>query len=213
MNLPALLVAGASVCLLSACTAKVYATSGELHVRHKVHLKLCPGMRGGHGTVSNVGNARVTAAHVVGLCDPNPWDRVSKELDLAVLTDGDPGECRNAELGEPLIYAGYPGTSRSGFPFETIMDLRVEQDTGTLLIEAEDVPIIDVRSKSIVIMKGMSRGSSTKTRGGYSGGTVMSAVDGRTVGIIVASGGKGKATWFRPIETVCEYIENGEDDE
>jgi len=213
MKLPASLVAVALVYLLPACAAQVYAENGELLVRHKVHLKLCPGMRGSIGSLSSIGDARVTNAHVVAGCAPNPWDRVSKSKDLAVVTDGDPGVCRNAELGEPLVYAGFPGTNTNGIPFRSYQDLKLEQDEGTLTVSSEDVPLINPRTLEVQLVKNLSRGSSTYTRGGYSGGSVISKRDGRTVGIIVASGYGGKVTWFQPIETVCEYIENGEDDE
>jgi hypothetical protein len=118
--------------------------------------------------------------------------------DIVVVTPGDPGICKDAELGESIVYLGYPGTAKNGdsLDMETI---GMETDVGLVLhknlegsAEGTALPGIDVASSRWV-------------RPGYSGGAVVSARDGRIVGIINAVTGEGH-TLFTPISRVCRLI-------
>lgn len=153
-------------------------------------------------TVTRVGSAYVTAKHfsdseacLLGGLKVTLRDPVD---DLAVIAPGDPGICKDAEVGESVIYLGYPGTTKNGDPL-TIDTVGMETDVGlvthkNLTGRAGDVPL-----------PGIDVASSRWVRPGYSGGAVVSARDGRIVGIINAITGEGQ-TLFTPITRVCRLI-------
>ena len=153
-------------------------------------------------TVTRVGSAYVTAKHfsdseacslgglAVALRDPVD--------DLAVLQPGYPGICKDAEVGESVIYLGYPGTAKNGDTL-TIGTVRMETDVG--LVTHKNL----TGRAGDIALPGIDLGSSRWVRPGYSGGAVVSARDGRIVGIINAITGEGQ-TLFTPITRVCRLI-------
>lgn len=154
-------------------------------------------------TATRIGDAVVTAKH---------WARANNCLkaelpqvlsdpsdDITVLSVGEPGICKDAVDGESIVYLGYPGTSKAGLPLN-LEELALETDVGLVKAKAVDAtadgePLLDVDA-----------GSSRWVRPGYSGGPVVSARDGRIVGIINAINGEGM-TFFTPISRVCRLIE------
>lgn len=159
-----------------------------------------------HATVTRLGSAYVTANHWAD----HPACRAAKlEVarkfpveDIAILQPGSPGECRDAEIGESVVFVGWPTRPAvAGFPEEAAL----ETDTGLVL--AHDFPV--AMSNGIVLFN-TSTASSNKVRFGYSGGPVVSARDGRIVGIINAVGTRETGetyTAFTPVSRVCALLE------
>ena len=145
------------------------------------------------GTITQLGEASVTVAHWVDteICAHDyAIGTISSEADIAVLSTGDVGACRNVEPGEGLIYEGFPAGPDAA---------SIERDEGEIVATGFS---FEVRPGHMV--NGLDVGTSSIVRVGYSGGPVYSAKDGRIVGIIV--GQNGKHTAFTPIETVCRII-------
>lgn len=153
-------------------------------------------------TVTRVGSAYVTAKHFsdseacrLGGLSVDLRDPVD---DLAVISPGDPGICKDAEVGESVVYLGYPGTAKDGTAL-TIDAVGMETDVG--LVTHKNL----TGRAGGTTLPGIDVASSRWVRPGYSGGAVVSARDGRIVGIINAITGEG-ATLFTPITRVCRLI-------
>ncbi|MEP0316742.1 MAG: hypothetical protein ABJL57_11685 [Hyphomonas sp.] len=148
-------------------------------------------------SITSVGEALVTVAHWAELpacAGQQSYTASSREYDIAVLKAAEPGECRNVEPGEGLVYEGFPGDGGQ--------EAELEQDTGELVSTGFEFELEPGR-----LVKGLDVGTSSTVRAGYSGGAVRSKADGRLVGIIV--GQNGNYTAFTPIETVCAIIRTG----
>lgn len=162
-----------------------------------------------YGTKTKIGGAVVTAAHVVENCGGELEAEYSNaEQDLAILEYGNPGHCKNAELGEVIIMAGYPATYRNGRD-KSHKNLPLEMEYGIVIQENMSVPMTNNNGVEPVEVysEPMSAAATVNARPGYSGGGVYSALDGRLVGIISAQSGKGAVLWFIPIEDVCDKLD------
>lgn len=161
--------------------------------------------RTSQASATRVGEALVTAYHWAGgeVCS-----KVIKgashfpKHDISILQAGNPGECRDAKPGEPLTYIGYPGTRYGVVLMDE--DVVLEGDTGVLYIPDTNTRMQGA-SGPPTMLQHISVGSSSRVRGGYSGGAVLSGIDGRVVGIINGVW-VGQATVFTPISTVCKLI-------
>lgn len=173
-----------------------------------VYLGECKGPEGGTlATITQIGSAQVTAHHWAGggACTPFTQSYVHfPEYDISVVQAGDPGVCRDAELGEPLGYVGFPGTDLSGKP---VTQSAVEGDTGFVLVKGGSITLGN-RAGSPVVLQNVDFGFSTRVRPGYSGGVVVSLKDRRAVGIINGVG--ALTTVFTPISTVCKLIKEAQ---
>jgi hypothetical protein len=164
--------------------------------------------RGSAATATKVGSAIVTAKHVVAACGGNldyAWSSDDGD-DIAIIQYGDPGECIDAYPGEHLVFLGYPGTDVYGLSIKEDEDLILESDVG--ITENSNISVSATSSTFPYVnyIKGLTVAQATRVRPGYSGGPVMSAEDGRIVGIANAADRDGSAMYFTPISTVCKMI-------
>lgn len=163
------------------------------------------------GSKVRLGDAVVTAEHVVKGCasTDTPIEAVwsSQQRDFSILEVGDPGVCRNALEGEELLYAGYPGLDGRGrLRVRKDLSIDMEVDTGTYVEKSPNIWITDVSRGGLAkLLVGTYLGSHNFVRGGYSGGAVLSSVDGRPVGIISSGNTEGDVL-FVPIEDICQQI-------
>lgn len=160
------------------------------------------------GTSTAIGEAVVTARHVVEACSGMLGAEYSsgEYRDFAILTVGDPGICVDATPGEPLIFAGYPATRRIGGGRLDAVNQVLEFDTGKVL--DRDINVVSMGGRPLVLRRiaGLTSATTTHVRGGYSGGPVVSAVDGRVVGITNAAATDGSFAYFTPITLICDQI-------
>jgi hypothetical protein len=159
------------------------------------------------GTSTAIGEAVVTARHVVEACRGLIGAAYSsgEYSDFSILTVGDPGICVDASPGEPLVIAGFPATRTNGSNYASA-DVVLEFDTGTVV--ERDVNVVSVGGSPPALrrIEGLTQVATTRVRGGYSGGPVVSAVDGRVVGITNAAALDGSFTYFTPVTLICDQI-------
>lgn len=172
------------------------------------------GTRNLSASYTEVGGATVTAYHWAGnkTCKTafpdNPGMRHFPAYDITVLKPGAlPKEgCRDASQGEPVAYLGYPGTDQETGDWLNPLRRPLETDSGVVLATGLSVPVTDGKGGNVRLLQGISVGTSSKVRQGYSGGPVVSLNDGRIVGIINAVGA-GNMPFYTPISTICNLIE------
>ncbi len=157
-------------------------------------------------TVTIIDDLRITAKHA--LCSSERPDFVGPEgSDLAIIKSGPaPASCKDAAPGEPVVYAGYPGTTQDGKMYGYVAR-SPELDTGIALLSGVDVTSCGEPGQPCVAVRGLAVGVSTYIRPGYSGGPVLSAKDGRLVGIVSAVDDTGAATYFIPVSEICSALE------
>jgi hypothetical protein len=174
---------------------------------------LCVFDSGGHavGTAAKIGDAVVTAKHVVigckGKIEP-AWSSSKPTNDISIITYGDPGVCKDAQVGDRLVYLGFPGRGENGSVRHGPVQLIQEKDFGKV-VELDVSIIAASHSKPYIrTLEGMTRAVHTRVRPGYSGGPVFSAKDGRIVGIVnaIANGDGEHSAYFTPISKVCAMI-------
>lgn len=157
-------------------------------------------------TITRVGDVQITAKHAI--CIGMEIDYFGpKGSDLVIIQSGSmPSSCSDAEPGEPVLYVGFPGTNRDGEPYD-IQPRDPERDVGS--VKKLDHPLIACAAdlSYCVAVDGVTIGSSRRVRPGYSGGAVVSRVDGRLVGMIVAVASDGSVTYFTPISQICNALE------
>jgi hypothetical protein len=160
------------------------------------------------GTSTAIGEAVVTARHVVEACSGQIGAAYSsgEYSDFSILTVGDPGICIDATPGEPLIFAGFPATRRIGGDRLDAVNQVLELDTGTTV--SRDINVASLGGRPIVLrrIEGLTSAATKYVRGGYSGGPVVSAVDGRVVGITNAAATDGSFAYFTPVTLICDQI-------
>jgi hypothetical protein len=159
------------------------------------------------GTSTAIGDAVVTAKHVISACKGLIGSEYSSGdyVDFSILTVGDPGICIDATLGEAVIFAGFPATRTNGNNYASA-DVVMEFDTG--IVVDRDINVVSIGGLPPVLrrIKGLTAATTTHVRGGYSGGPVVSAVDGRVVGITNAAATDGSFAYFTPITLICDQI-------
>lgn len=161
------------------------------------------------GSEVRLGDAVVSVTHVVVGCNSDNYRAIyqNENTDIAIVQLGDPGECRNATIGEPVRYVGYPATyTDGGWRVSPNGAVDLEVDYGVVAEEDFSTYVLAPSGTRYIEMRGLTKASSTKVRGGYSGGAVLSEVDGRVVGLISASSSDRSTTLFAPIEDVCDII-------
>ena len=157
-------------------------------------------------TVTEVGDLRITAKHA--LCPGMEVDFLGPEgSDLAIIASGPPpASCKDAEIGEPLTYAGFPGTRKDGSHYGYVAR-PPELDKGVSALPNVGFSACSNDGTYCEAFDGVTVGSSGWVRPGYSGGAVVSQEDGRLVGIISAVSNDGRATYFIPISQICTALE------
>lgn len=156
-------------------------------------------------TITKVGDAKITAAHVLEGCLKAPEAVFFEDLDLAIINPAKINSCRSALIGEPLTFHGYPGTMRdrktlrNSVVLETQEGFVISLDSGTFLA-------LNARG-TLDALSGHVRAATSTMRGGYSGGAVLSAVNGDFLGIISTSAAEGAQASFIPASTICEKME------
>jgi hypothetical protein len=202
--------------IVCACAFPKYAEPGTINIYAEVDASaavrvLCSEPSSGRRSVasaSRVGDAVVTAKHVVAACGgllDHVWSSAEGH-DVAVLSYGDPGPCIDAAPGEPLVFLGYPGTDVFGAAIRAEEDLVMESDVGLAENVGLNVMALSATFPYAHLIRGMSGAQTNRVRPGYSGGPVFSAKDGRIVGITNASTTDGATAYFTPISTVCKMI-------
>lgn len=199
--------------LLTGSTAVAYPeyTEGHLLETSKpIALKsLCVLSKGrAIGTTTVIGTAHVTAKHVVTGCEgtlPSVWSSPEGH-DIAIVKYGDPGVCKDAEIGELLVFSGWPGSKLDGEPISNNRDFYLEVDTGVARESGMNVRVGKPDFPYYEDLKNVYRADTSRIRGGYSGGPVRSLRDGRIVGILNASSSDRTLAFFTPISTVCKMI-------
>lgn len=157
-------------------------------------------------TVTRVGNLELTAKHA--LCPSSKPAYVGpNSSDLAILKPGPaPASCKDAKPGEAIAYTGYPATQTNGTPWG--LSVRpAEKDRGQAAVSGLSFEACTEDQKVCSKLTGMSLGTSTQVRPGYSGGAVTSLEDGRLVGIVSAVSADGQFTYFVPISEICKALE------
>lgn len=160
------------------------------------------------GTSTKVGDAVVTAKHVVTACRGRlPAVMQSGDFaDYAILKAGSPGVCKDAEVGEAVLFAGYPATNAvTRKPLKEAFN-RLEMDAG--VVTRKDVKVVSLDSQllTVKVVEGLTETTANTLRGGYSGGPVVSAVDGRVVGVTNAAATDSTLAYFTPITLICDQI-------
>ena len=162
------------------------------------------------GTITQIGAAKVTAWHVLLDCKTKPRAAYPGN-DLAVLELGDPGVCRNAAIGEAVIFVGYPaGEWRDDDDgMQTLFPI-MEIDRGQVVVATRDVRSFINETDWVSKESGVA--NAVKVRSGYSGGPVYSAEDGRVVGMTQAiradaKDGHPRLMTFLPVESICTRLE------
>lgn len=154
-------------------------------------------------TIAKIGDAYVTAKHFANSSECRtaglPVDLHDPIDDISVIQAGDPGLCRDAVVGESVVYLGYPGSLKDG-TIPPLSGIVLEYDTGLVAEKDADIPMPGTLLRKVDIA------TSRWVRPGYSGGPVVSARDGRIVGIINGISQEGH-TYFTPISRVCRLIE------
>ena len=152
----------------------------------------------GNGSAVALGDSRFTAFHVVQNCVGQPEGEAYPEIDLYVMQRGDAGQCRNAADFEPVIYLGYPVMTDGRVTNE------LETDSGQVLRQGRTLGIWNSKTQATELREGMTIATVNRVRGGYSGGPVVSALDGRVVGMVIATDGTNAV--IVPIEAICEKL-------
>lgn len=162
------------------------------------------------GTLTVVGETELTAKHVATLCPALQIDYISDlTSDYAIVRAAPLPSCKDAEVGEEVIYEGYPGTTPGGYGYLQGQPFPKESDAGT--VKRVGIPILAFSSSRTSFgwntVDGITEATMTRVRPGYSGGAVMSAKDGRLVGIINAVNRRDNLAYFTPVSTICSKIE------
>lgn len=157
-------------------------------------------------TVTKVGDLEITAKHA--LCPSSrPYYKGPEGSDIAVLQAGPkPASCADAKPGEPVTYAGFPGTRKDGTLYGYVARAP-EVDQGFAVLPSVGFSACSADGTYCETFSDTAVGSSAWVRPGYSGGPVISQVDGRLVGIISAVTDDGSATYFIPISQICKALE------
>jgi len=160
----------------------------------------------GRGTITKVGGAVLTAAHVVTPCVEEVEGHVFPEIDLAILTTDVIEDCRAPYPGEIVEFWGFPGTDLQG----NILETQVPEKT---------VGTVDVIDKDVTALKADLSGFQTykhqtfvfpipNVRPGYSGGAVTSLGGEQFLGIISTAGRSFPEATFVPADVICSKMES-----
>jgi len=165
-----------------------------------------------NGTATRIGDAWVTAYHVVDGCSDVTPIKYSESLDIALLKEGYTGPCTKAHLGEEIYYEGFPSFKGP--------DIYLKYDMSIGLVTDFDVTVYMTNKDTgelEVIREIMDKGSQVSllddeglviegVRGGYSGGRVFS--DRGTLGVI--SSGNLKSVLWSNTPNICDFIKTEE---
>jgi len=151
------------------------------------------------GSITNLGSAKVTAAHVLTACDNPPKAQVYASNDIAIITRGTVNKCKNAAVGEPVLFVGHPVSGPS--------PIRATVDAG-VVTQIEKSVVSQQKNGAESSFEGMSIATAYSATEGFSGGAVLSAIDHRIVGVISSQAGGGAWVIYTPIESICLRIAN-----
>lgn len=189
----------------SCCTSSIEAPSEPaLHQVERFHCDTPDGDT--YASYVRVGDAVITAEHVVDECSFSNASAY-RDIDLAIITPGKLPSCRGPEVGEEVVFQGFPTTKRSGKPFEMMRARRFEETQGTVSEVDRTIHMINSRTGGI---KTVIRHTFTEpighVRPGYSGGAVRS-LDGEFLGIISTGSAEMRVGSFIPADVICEKME------
>jgi hypothetical protein len=162
------------------------------------------------GTLTTVGVTQLTARHVAETCPGLMYDASPKPAqDYTIVKAAPLPSCRDAQVGEAVLFTGYPGTDLQGNKPADPRQVRVETDRGVVLETNRTIAAINLDRDNFGFkqVEGTTKATMTRVRPGYSGGSVISAEDGRLVGIINAINHNKKLVYFTPVSTICSKIE------
>lgn len=160
----------------------------------------------GAGTMTKVGEAILTAHHVVEYC-VNPVESYQfPEIDLAILRPAKMEHCRAPREDEVVEFWGYPGTDLQG----NFLEQRVPERT---------IGTVEEVSRDVTAMKTDLSGLQTysnqtfvfpipNVRAGYSGGAVTSLGGGEFLGIISTGSLMAPEASFVPADVICQKMES-----
>lgn len=161
------------------------------------------------GTVTKIGDAEVTSLHILEVCNDESVARFPND-DLAILKLGDPGTCRNAVAGEGVWVIGHPTTeienyTSGGWGFLALKE--ISRGTVTIPSAPQRWHWLDGRTTR----RNVGKASTEATRRGYSGGPLISVLDGRIIGMHRsghggAIEGEARPSYFLPVEEICAHI-------
>lgn len=162
------------------------------------------------GSQVRIDGSILTAAHVVRNCEKLSNAKYPVELDLtvfdvAILKNNGLTECRDAEPLEPIIFIGLPMYNDDGMLYSISKKKKMNFVSGTVKSFGNLFRMSKYEDPEQFFAYDMSFASSQKDlEPGYSGGAVISHVDGRLVGIISAKDQNG--SYFSPISQICSYL-------
>lgn len=162
------------------------------------------------GTLTTVGATQLTARHVADLCPDLVYDVSPKPLrDYTIVKTAPLPSCKDARVGEEVFFMGFPGTDQQGRRYIDPSDVRLEIDSGTVRETDRIIFAINMDPGNFGFKQvdGVTEATMTRVRPGYSGGAVVSAEDGRLVGIINAIKHEESLVYFTPVSTICSKIE------
>lgn len=156
-----------------------------------------------YGSSVQVGRVSLTALHVVSRC-PSVVPEATFG-DLAILSGGTLSSCEDVKAGESVILRGFPASSPRGKFYRSPADIRPEFDTGSV-VKTNVALLARDDAAGLVRIEGLTAATSSLVRKGYSGGAVVSAADGRLVGIINAKGSNDPIAYFTPVSAICRHL-------
>ncbi|MEL8055057.1 MAG: hypothetical protein AAGK66_02790 [Pseudomonadota bacterium] len=161
------------------------------------------------GTVTKIGDAEVTSLHNLGVCNDESGARFPDD-DLVILKLGDPGTCQNAVAGEGVWVIGHPELeievyTTGGWGFLALQE--ISRGTVTIPSAPQRWHWLDGRTTR----RNVGKASTDRTRRGYSGGPLISVLDGRIVGMHRsghdgAIEGEARPSYFLPVEEICAHL-------
>lgn len=157
------------------------------------------------GTVTRVGDAKITAAHVVKGCIPSVEAIIFPEIDLAILEAAPMDYCRLADVGERVTFHGYPVTEQDG---EELKDEVVLESHHGRVKEHRVPHMLTVNPDGgLDLLVNHTRVEAPFLRGGYSGGPTVNVETGEFLGIISTGAMWRDEGSFIPADIICEKME------
>ena len=156
-------------------------------------------------TMTKVGDAEITAAHVVRGCLDGPKAVMFEDIDFAIVNPGKINSCRAPYEGELVKFHGYPSTKRDNKTARSKVLLETQEGFVTSIDRSSFFAFSN--DGTLNLLTGHIWAWSDTVRGGYSGGAVMSVDTGDFLGILSTASVEGKRASFIPADIICEKME------